>query len=111
MLDTPSDAVSDVRLQSFNISYEYPVMFTRDAFSPANRRLVEALARREAGKLHRCAVFTDQGVLSAMPDLADRISDYASFHAGHLKIAGSVIPVSRRRALQERSGDDFTLAG
>ena len=32
MLDTPSNTISDVRVQSFNIAYEYPVVFTRDAF-------------------------------------------------------------------------------
>src|SRR5712691_1526588 len=73
MLDTPSNTVSDVRLQSFSIAYEYPVVFTRDAFSPANRCLIDALARRETGKLHRCAIFADDGVLSAIPGLADRI--------------------------------------
>src|SRR5438105_1703430 len=93
MLDTPSNTVSDVRLQLFSIAYEYPVVFTRDAFSPANRCLIDALARRETGKLHRCAIFADDGVLSAIPGLADRISDYASFHARHLKIAGKLVPV------------------
>ena len=93
MLDTPSNTANDVRLQSFSIAYEYPVVFTRDAFCPANRCLIDALARREAGKLHRCAIFADDGVLSAIPGLADRISDYASFHARHLKIAGKLVPV------------------
>jgi 3-dehydroquinate synthase len=36
MLDTPSNTISDVRVQSFNIAYEYPVVFTRDAFSSGN---------------------------------------------------------------------------
>jgi 3-dehydroquinate synthase len=93
MLDTPSDTVSDVRLQSFSIAYEYPVVFTRDAFSPTNRCLIDALARREAGKLHRCAVFADGGVMSAMPGLANRISAYASFHASRFIIVGSLVAV------------------
>jgi 3-dehydroquinate synthase len=93
MLDTPSNTVSDVRLQSFSIAYEYPVVFTRDAFSPTNRCLIDALARREAGKLHRCAVFADEGVMSAMPGLADRISAYASFHASRFLIVGSLVAV------------------
>lgn len=91
MLDTPSNTISDVRLQSFSIAYEYPVIFTRNAFNSANRCLIDALARKEAGKLHRCAVVVDAGVFSAMPKLADRISDYASFHASHFKIANSLI--------------------
>jgi 3-dehydroquinate synthase len=93
MLDTPSNTISDVRLQSFSIAYEYPVVFTRDAFSPANRCLIDALARREADKLHRCAIFADEGLLSEMPELADRISDYASFHASRFKKVGSLVPV------------------
>ena len=93
MLDTPSNTISDVRVQSFNIAYEYPVVFTRNAFGSGNRSLIDVLTRRESGKLHRCGIFVDEGVLSAIPDLAERISDYASFHARHLKIVGKPIVV------------------
>jgi 3-dehydroquinate synthase len=93
MLDTPSNAISDVRVQSFEISYEYPVVFTRGAFNAANRSLIDALSRKEADKLHRCAIFVDDGVLAALPDLADQISAYASFHAKHLKIVGKLVAV------------------
>ncbi|MEA2837159.1 MAG: 3-dehydroquinate synthase [Bradyrhizobium sp.] len=91
MLDTPSNTSSDIRLQSFSIAYEYPVVFTRDAFDPANRCLIDALARKEAGKLHRCAIVADAGVLSAMPELQDRISDYASFPGNRFKMAGPLV--------------------
>jgi len=93
MLDTPSNTISDIRVQSFNIAYEYPVVFTRDAFNSSNCGLIDILARREPGKVHRCGVFVDDGVLSALPHLADQISDYASFHARHLKLAGKLVPV------------------
>jgi 3-dehydroquinate synthase len=93
MLDTPSNTISDVRVQSFNIAYEYPVVFTRDAFSSGNRSLIDVLTRREGGKLHRCGIFIDEGVLSAMPDLPERIADYASFHAKHLRIVGEPVAV------------------
>src|ERR1700733_5587336 len=93
MLDTPSNTIGDVRVQSFNIAYEYPVVFTRDAFSSANRSLIDVLTRRESGKLHRCGIFVDEGVLSAIPDLGNRISAYASFHAKHLTIVGKPVPV------------------
>jgi hypothetical protein len=46
MLDTPSQRVEDVRLQSFSVTYEYPVVFTRDAFALGNRSLVDVLSRR-----------------------------------------------------------------
>jgi 3-dehydroquinate synthase len=93
MLDTPSNAISDVRVQSFEISYEYPVVFTRGAFNAGNRSLIDALSRKEADKVHRCAIFVDDGVLAALPDLADQISAYASFHAKHLKIVGKPVAV------------------
>jgi 3-dehydroquinate synthase len=93
MLDTPSTTNSDLRLQSFNITYEYPVVFTRDAFSFGNRSLIDVLARREAGKIHRCGIFIDEGVLSAIPDLLDQIAGYASFHAGHLRIVGEPVAI------------------
>jgi len=93
MLDTPSNALGDVRVQSFDISYQYPVVFTRDAFRCANRSLIDVLTRRETDKLHRCGIFVDEGVLSAMPDLAHQIAAYASFHATNLKIVGRLVPV------------------
>ncbi|HEX7564895.1 MAG TPA: 3-dehydroquinate synthase [Bradyrhizobium sp.] len=93
MLDTPSNAISDVRVQSFEVSYEYPVVFTRGAFNSGNRSLIDALSRKEADKLHRCGIFVDEGVLSALPDLADQIAAYASFHAKHLTIIGKLVPV------------------
>src|ERR1700738_2760218 len=93
MLHTPSNTISDVRVQSFNIAYEYPVVFTRDALNSGNRALIDVLSRRESGKVHRCGIFVDEGVLSAMPDLADRIADYASFHAKHLQIIGEPVAV------------------
>jgi 3-dehydroquinate synthase len=93
MLDTPSNALSEVRVQSFDINYQYPVVFTRDAFRSANRCLIEVLTRRETNKLHRCGIFVDEGVLSALPALADQIAAYASFHATNLKILGRLVPV------------------
>lgn len=92
MLDTPSKAANDVRVQSFTISYDYPVVFTRDAFGSGNRALIDVLARKETGKLHRCAVVIDDGVLSTRSELVDQISDYAAVHASHLKLAG--VPVT-----------------
>jgi 3-dehydroquinate synthase len=93
MLDTPSNTVSDVRVQSFNIAYEYPVVFTRDAFSSGNRALIDVLARKEPDKRHCCGVFVDDGVLAAVPDIAERVSDYASFHTEHLNILGEFVVV------------------
>jgi len=93
MLDRPLSSVGEVRQQSFSVAYDYPVAFTHNAFSPDNRCLIDVLARRERDKRHRCAVFIDEGVLAAMPDLPQRIADYAAAHARHIEIVGTPITV------------------
>ena len=94
MLDRPLSRVDDVRQQSFSVAYDYAVAFTHDAVGPANRCLVDMLARREPRKRHRCAIFVDAGVLAAMPDLARRIADYAAAHAPSIEIAGAPVVVA-----------------
>ena len=94
MLDTPSNSVEDIRLQSFSLTYEFPVAFTRDAFGIGNRCLIDALTRREPDKRHKCAIFVDKGVLSAMPDLAAHIGGYFAAHADKIEMVGSVLPVA-----------------
>ncbi|MFT4115082.1 3-dehydroquinate synthase [Bradyrhizobium sp.] len=93
MLDTPSQRVEDVRLQSFSVAYEYPVVFTRDAFALGNRSLIDVLARREPHKRHRCLIFADQGVLTSLPDLSCQIENYAAAHAGRMDLVGPLVPV------------------
>lgn len=93
MLDRPSNRVDVVRQQSFSVHYNYPVAFTRDAFSFDNRCLIDVLAQCEPNKRHRCAVFVDEGVTAAMPDIASRIADYASAYAEHMALAGAPISV------------------
>ena len=90
MLDRLSSQFDDVRPQSFSITYEYPVVFTRDAFNPANRCLVGVVTRREPNKRHRCALFVDDGVMKVMPDLAERAVHYASAYADQIELAGTV---------------------
>jgi 3-dehydroquinate synthase len=86
--------VDDVRQQSFSVAYDYSVAFTHDAFAPGNRCLIDVLARREPGKRHRCAIFIDEGVLAAMPDLPQRITDYGAAHAQSIEIAGAPVVVA-----------------
>ncbi|HEY1542577.1 MAG TPA: 3-dehydroquinate synthase [Xanthobacteraceae bacterium] len=88
MLERPVSRENDVRQQSFSVAYDYSVAFTHDAFDPANRCLIDVLARREPDKRHRCAIFIDAGVLTVMSDLAARITDYAAAHAQSIEIAG-----------------------
>jgi len=93
MLDTPSQSVEDIRQQSFSVTYEYPVVFTREAFTLGNRSLVNVLARREPHKRHKCLIFADRGVLLSLPDLASQIENYAAAHAGSIELAGPLVTV------------------
>src|SRR5258708_26330741 len=93
MLDTPSQSAEDVRLQSFSVTYEYPVVFTLDGFALGNRGLVDALSRREPCKRHRCLICVDEGVLASLPDLASQIENYAAAHAGSIDLVG-LVPVA-----------------
>lgn len=80
-------------VQRFSVSYECPVIFGRDVFDPQNPMLAGVLRRREPGKRHRVAVFADDGVLAAHPELEKTIRRYAAAHAGAMEIVGDVVPV------------------
>jgi 3-dehydroquinate synthase len=94
MLDTPSQSIEDVSVQSFSVTYKYPVIFTRDAFAPGNSCFVDALSRREPHKPHRCLIYVDTGVLAAVPKLAMQIERYIAAHAGSIELAGAIVPVA-----------------
>lgn len=77
-------------LQRFSIAYEFPVVFTRDVFSPANRSIVDILGQNVGTRKPRVAVFADDGVGREMPDLARRIAAYCQFHCQSMELASPV---------------------
>jgi 3-dehydroquinate synthase len=91
---SPPGRADDIRLQSFSVAYDYPVVFTEDAFGPENRGLVDALARREPGKRHRFVAFADDGVMAANPDLTERTASYAAAHAAQLDMVAPLMAVA-----------------
>lgn len=72
------DSKNDDRLflQRFAVSYEFPVAFTRDAFSPENRTLAGLLDGVRPNAATLVAFVVDDGVLREMPDLRRRIAAY-----------------------------------
>ncbi|MBW2274322.1 MAG: 3-dehydroquinate synthase [Deltaproteobacteria bacterium] len=64
-------------LQSFRVAYDYPVVFTRNAFSPSNCTLTGVLARGGAPP-QRILPVIDAGLLAADPGLPDRIESWAA---------------------------------
>src|SRR3954462_8200977 len=91
---------ADSHLQSFVIRYDYPVYFTRDLFDPENPCLIQALGRVEPDKRQRVAVFVDEGVSFAIPDLLPHIAHYAQHHRDHIEIAGDVVIVPGGEAVK-----------
>jgi 3-dehydroquinate synthase len=92
----------DVHLQSFEVRYDYPVYFTRDAFDPQNRCVQTALGRLEPGKNHRVTVFIDDGVALAYPTIHARIGRYAAKHAQSIGIAGDIVVVPGGEAVKNQ---------
>jgi 3-dehydroquinate synthase len=76
-------------IQRFDVTYEYPVYFTRDAFAETNAVLVEAITRLGRETRAKVAAFVDDGVIREMPDLSRRIASYTLAH--DIELAGPVI--------------------
>src|SRR4029453_13350354 len=103
MLEPKQNAdATDSHVQSFAIRYDYPVYFTRDVFDPDNPCLTQALTRVESNKRQRVAVFVDEGVTFAMPDLLAQIARYARRHDDHMEIAGDVVVVPGGEAVKNQ---------
>jgi 3-dehydroquinate synthase len=103
MLDPKHDAPwTETHRQSFSISYNYPVYFTRDLFDPTNPCLQGALSAIEPEKRHRFAVFVDEGVTLAAPNLLARIARYADTHAETMALAGQVVIVPGGEAVKNQ---------
>src|SRR5215218_961135 len=89
----PTGTWGTTHLQRFAVSFEYPVVFTRDVFDPASPVLVDILRSREPTKRHRIAFFMDSGIAATMPRIGRSIERYARVHASSMEIAGDIVPV------------------
>lgn len=81
-----------VSWQRFSVPYEYPVHFTDKLFNPENPVLFQTLTRLEPTKRHRIAVFVDDGLLDAKPELTAQIRSYAEYHSESIELVAA--PVS-----------------
>ena len=79
--------------QSFSVSFEYPVYFTRGLFSPGHTLLAEHLSGRSAPRPARCLVVLDDGLLACHPGLKSDISTYMQDHSG-LELAADCLVVA-----------------
>jgi 3-dehydroquinate synthase len=73
-------------LQQIAVRYQYPVYFTRDLFSPANRSLVEAVSGREPQRRHRVVFILERAVSEAFPSLVDEVHQFVRSHRDELDL-------------------------
>jgi len=66
--------------QQFNVSYSYPVIFTRGLFDHDSRVLAD-LMRENGRESNRALVVIDSEVARLTPGLLERISEYAQIHS------------------------------
>src|SRR5262249_48488392 len=78
--------VTDTILQRVPLVLEYPVVFTRDVFDPANTALVDVVSRREPERRHKIVGVVDAGVAAAWPELATSIEAYGSAHGARIAL-------------------------
>lgn len=84
---------SPVHRQRFTVSFEYPVCFTSDAFSPRNPQLADAIAWREPARRHRVLPVVDSGVADAWPQLPRDLRGYVAAHDDRLSLVAEPIVV------------------
>jgi len=89
----------------FAVNYEFAVRFTEDLFAISNPSLRDIIAEREPERRHRLAIFVDDGVIAAYPELCDRIEAYARAHASVMDL----VLAPKSLAGGERAKNDYGL--
>ena len=90
--------------QHIDLAYDFPVIFTRQAFDAANPVLAGVLARAGDGP-HKVGVVVDDGLVAADPGLLGRITAYAAAWADRVTLAEAPLLV----AGGERAKSDFSV--
>ena len=76
----------NIYLQKVVVSYDYPVYFTTDVFSPQNSAFVTAISRKEPLRRHRILVILEAAVARAWPRLTTDIKSYVTHHRDRLQL-------------------------
>lgn len=111
MLDAwDSQSSIGVHLQSFSVTYDYPVYFTRGLFDKKNPCLSNVLRRREPGKRQRLAIFIDEGVTLACPQLLAQMEGYVAARSETMEVAGNAVIVPGGEAIKnEHNSVEYIL--
>lgn len=76
---------------TFSVTFDFPVHFTENAFSPDSDLLCRVFDKLNEGRRHRVAVFIDSGLAEAQPGLEAAIRAYAHAHADAFELASDPI--------------------
>ncbi len=73
-------------LQSIDVAWSFPVVFTHDVFGAGNSVLAETLNRLGENRRHRAIVFIDGLVAKSHPDLAAKVTSYFAAHRARVEL-------------------------
>jgi len=90
--------------QRLTVPFDFPVLFTRKAFSPADPLLAKTIDRLDEKRRHRVMVCLDEGAAKAWPRAETIIRSYFKAHSTILELAGPIELV----AGGERAKQDLT---
>jgi 3-dehydroquinate synthase len=76
--------------QQIDVSWAFPVAFTRNLFDPANPVLVQTVSRLQEKRRHRAIVYADSRILERDPSLKERVAAYFEAHGATLQLAAEV---------------------
>lgn len=79
--------------QHIDVSWAFPVAFTRNLFDPSNPVLVQTASRLQEKRRHRAIVYADSRILERDPSLRERVAAYFDAHGSTLQLAAEVQPV------------------
>ena len=103
MLDPEPDVLrTETFAQTFSIRYDYPVHFTRDLFHQRNVCLRQVVMAGPSARPQRVAVFIDEGVTLAWPQLVNRIADYGAAHAVAMELVGDIVVIPGGEAIKNQ---------
>jgi len=77
------------KLQKIELSFEYPVVFTKNAFDAKNLTFHDLLNRLEPDRKQRFFVFIDQGVAGCWPTLVSDIENYSKCFSKSIELVSS----------------------
>jgi len=90
-----------IHVQRIKVQIDFPVVFTRNLFSPANRSLSQALTPGQTSRRHRCLVLLDRGVQKVFPELPQQIRAYFNAHSDRLQLVRAPLLLSGGEAIKQ----------